>query len=189
MNFTPTGRQAEIFSDDSAIQPVNPDILIAKLRPGQAINLSMHCIKGLGADHAKFSPVATATYRLLPHIEITRPIVGELANKFARCFPAGVITEVPVTKEEASRAGSGYEGHEGENKAVVANPFNDTVTREVLRYDELKDKVKLGRVRDHFIFNVESTGQFDSDDLFIQSVKALKVKCQVMKRNMANLMR
>ncbi|KAL1618092.1 DNA-directed RNA polymerase core subunit rpc40 [Neofusicoccum ribis] len=189
IKFIPTGRQSEIFAGENAIQPVNPDILIAKLRPGQSINLSLHCVKGIGADHAKFSPVATATYRLLPHIEITKPILGADARKFARCFPPGVVEEVPVTKEEAAKPGSPYAGHEGEKKAVVANPFNDTVTREVLRHDEFKDKVKLGRVRDHFIFNVESTGQFDSDDLFIQSVKALKIKCQVMKKNMENLMR
>ncbi|KAL0257516.1 DNA-directed RNA polymerase core subunit rpc40 [Diplodia seriata] len=189
IKFVPTGRQTELFAGDGAIQPVNPDILIAKLRPGQSINLSMHCIKSIGADHAKFSPVATATYRLLPHIEITQPILGADAHKFARCFPAGVVAEQTVTAAEAAQPGSPYAGHEGEKKAVVVNPFNDTVTREVLRHDEFKHKVKLGRVRDHFIFNVESTGQFDSDDLFIQSVKALKVKCQVMKRNMANLMR
>ncbi|OJD29477.1 dna-directed rna polymerase i and iii subunit [Diplodia corticola] len=189
INFVPTGRQTELFAGEGAIQPVHPDILIAKLRPGQSINLSMHCIKSIGADHAKFSPVATATYRLLPHIQILQPILGADAHKFARCFPAGVIAEETVTAAEAAQPGSPYAGHEGEKKAVVANPFNDTVTREVLRHDEFKDKVKLGRVRDHFIFSVESSGQFDSDDLFIQSVKALKVKCEIMKRNMANLMR
>lgn len=39
------------------IRPVDEDILIAKLRPGQAIDVRMHCVKGIGQDHAKFSPV------------------------------------------------------------------------------------------------------------------------------------
>ncbi|KAF2144115.1 uncharacterized protein K452DRAFT_223755 [Aplosporella prunicola CBS 121167] len=189
IKFNPTGNQAQVFAGEGIVQPVHPDILIAKLRPGQAIKLSMHCVKGIGADHAKFSPVATATYRLLPHIAITAPIIGADAHKFARCFPPGVITEEPITAAEAAQEGSGYEGHEGEKKAVVTNPFHDTVTREALRHDEFKDKVKLGRIRDHFIFSIESTGQCDSDELFLQSVKALKTKCQIMKRSMANLMR
>ncbi|KAK7522987.1 putative DNA-directed RNA polymerase I and III subunit Rpc40 [Phyllosticta citriasiana] len=189
IKFLPHGKQVQLFADENAIQPAYPDILIAKLRPNQSISLSMHCVKGIGADHTKFSPVATATYRLLPHIEITKPIIGADAHKFARCFPPGVIEEVPINREEAKQAGSGYEGHEGEIKAVVKNPFKDTVTRECLRHDEFKDKVRLGRVRDHFIFSVESTGQFDSDDIFIQSVKALKTKCQIMKKSMENLMR
>ncbi|KAK7520301.1 RNA polymerase Rpb3/RpoA insert domain-containing protein [Phyllosticta citriasiana] len=174
IKFLPHGKQVQLFADENAIQPAYPDILIAKLRPNQSISLSMHCVKGIGADHTKFSPVATATYRLLPHIEITKPIIGADAHKFARCFPSWC---------------SGYEGHEGEIKAVVKNAFKDTVTRECLRHDEFKDKVRLGRVRDHFIFSVESTGQFDSDDIFIQSVKALKTKCQIMKKSMENLMR
>ncbi|KAL5364554.1 DNA-directed RNA polymerase [Aspergillus floccosus] len=189
ITFHPVGRQEQFFTGDDAIQPVNPDILIAKLRPGQKISMELHCIKGIGADHAKFSPVCTASYRLLPDIKIQRPIIGDDAKKFAKCFPRGVIGIEPVTREEAAKKGSGYEGHEGEMKAVVRDAFNDTVSRECLRHEEFQGKVKLGRVRDHFIFNVESTGQFNSDVLFLESVKVLKLKCARWKRGLADLMR
>ena len=185
--FEPVGRQAQLFHGDGVIRPVNPDILLAKMRPGQEIDLEMHCIKGLGADHAKFSPVATASYRLLPSIEITKPILGEDAKKFARCFPKGVIGLEDVSAEDTEREGNGYEGHLGEKKAVVINPFKDTVSRECLRHEEFEGKVKLGRVRDHFIFTVESTGQYESDLLFLESVKMLKLKCGRMKRSLANI--
>ncbi|KAF2835534.1 DNA-directed RNA polymerases I and III subunit RPAC1 [Patellaria atrata CBS 101060] len=190
ITFRPTGQQSQRFpAPDGIIQAVNPDILIAKLRPGQKISLSMHCIKGIGADHAKFSPVATATYRLLPHIDIIKPIVGASARKFSKCFPKGVINLEPVTAEEASREGSGYEGYEGEPKAVVLDPMKDTVSRECLRHDEFKSKVKLGRIRDHFIFSVESTGQWESDELFLESVRVLKVKCMKMKKGLEEMIR
>ena len=91
IQFEPKGDQAKYFAHPNEIRPVNPDILIAKLRPGQIINIECHCIKGIGADHAKFSPVATASYRLLPSITIKEPILGTDAKKFARCFPKGVI--------------------------------------------------------------------------------------------------
>ncbi|KAI5200679.1 DNA-directed RNA polymerases I and III 40 kDa polypeptide [Aureobasidium subglaciale] len=174
--FHPQGNQSEYFSGPDAIRPVNPDILIAKLRPGQTIHLQCHCIKGIGADHAKFSPVATASYRLLPSITIKEPILGADAKKFARCFPRGVIA---LEDDQAS----------GEKKAVVANPMKDTVSRECLRHDEFKDKVVLGRIRDHFIFSVESTGQIDSDEVFLESVRTLKAKCERFKRNLNDLMR
>lgn len=98
----------------------------------------MHCVKGIGQDHAKFSPVATASYRLLPLIKITKPIRGKAAERFAACFPRGVIA---------------FEADEqtGEKRAVVGNARNDTVSREVLRHEEFKGCVELGRVRDHFI--------------------------------------
>ncbi|MCJ1316648.1 DNA-directed RNA polymerase core subunit rpc40 [Xylographa vitiligo] len=190
MTWEPVGRQTTMFPEPhGVIRPVNPDILLAKMRPGQVIDLEMHCVKGLGADHAKFSPVCTASYRLLPTIDIIKPILGADAKKFARCFPKGVIGIEEVTETEARIEGSGYEGHAGEKRAVVVNPFRDTVSRECLRHDEFVGKVKLGRVRDHFIFGIESTGQYDSDALFLESVKVLKAKCTDLKRDLGNIMR
>ncbi len=188
MVFDPVGRQVQIFkAPDGHIRPTNPDILLAKMRPGQKIDMEMHCIKGIGADHAKYSP-AMASYRLLPSIEITKPILGDDAKKFARCFPKGVIGFGEVTAEESEMEGRGYEGHLGEKKAVVIDPFKDTVSRECLRHDEFRGKVKLGRVQDHFIFSVESLGQFESDLLFLESVKALKLKCARLKRSLSRIM-
>ncbi|KAL8645871.1 MAG: hypothetical protein Q9226_007101 [Calogaya cf. arnoldii] len=189
LEFIVSGRQDTFFSGEAnKIKSVHPDILLTKMRPGQCINMEMHCIKGIGADHAKFSPVATASYRLLPTVSIMKPILGNDARKFARCFPKGVIGLEEVSPSEA-KEGNGYEGHEGEKKAVVKNTFKDTVSRECLRHPEFEGKVKLGRVRDHFIFMVESTGQYQSDELFLESVSILKEKCASMKRGLASLMR
>ena len=180
--FAPNGRQAEYFSGPDTIAPTNPDILVAKLRPGQRISLEMHMHMGFGTDHAKFSPVATASYRLMPVITITRPILGADAHKFQKCFPAGVIGIEKVLRREAAAAGSGYEGHEGEDKAVVVDAMKDTVSRECLRHPEFEGKVKLGRKRDHFIFGVESTGQWDSDELVLESIRVMKKKCLALER-------
>jgi DNA-directed RNA polymerase I and III subunit RPAC1 len=73
----------------------------------------------------------------LPTIEILSPIRDDDAEKFVKCFPEGVA-KVKVERR-------------GVKIAEVVNPRLDTVSREVLRHNEFKDKVKLGRVRDHFI--------------------------------------
>lgn len=163
LKFEPQGRQAELFAK-CPVCPADPDILLAKLRPGQEISLRAHCILGVGGDHAKFSPVATASYRLLPHINITKPIVGEAAKKFQACFSQGVID---------------IDKNSGE--AVVKDARRDTVSREVLRHEEFADKVKLGRVRNHFIFNVESTGAMTPEEIFFKSVRILKNKAEYLK--------
>ncbi|KAH8725291.1 DNA-directed RNA polymerase [Phaeosphaeriaceae sp. PMI808] len=186
IQWQPLGQQAEKFQGEQRIRAVNPDILIAKMRPGQHIQLRMYAYKGIGQDHAKFSPVATASYRLMPTIDIISPIVGADAKKFARCFPRGVIRLDTVTSEDTENHPT-LAGQEGEPKAVVDDPMKDTVSRECLRHAEFKDKVKLGRIRDHFIFRVESTGQWESDELFLESVKLLKVKCQRIKRGLDEL--
>ena len=193
LEYKPSGRQPNIIvsedPDIPAIRPVHPRIVIAKIRPGDEVKMVMHAVKGVGGDHAKFSPVATASYRLLPTIDIVTPILGADAKKFARCFPRGVIGLEEVTEEESKKVGSGYEGKEGEKKAVVRNTMRDTVSRECLRHEEFQDKVKLGRVRDHFIFSIESTGQIPSDALFIESVRILRGKCRNLKASLDNIMR
>lgn len=187
ITFHPIGQQAEKYFTTAAgpVEPAYPDILLAKLRPGQVLDMTMHAILGVGADHAKYSPVATASYRLLPTISILSPILGADAKKFARCFPKGVIALENLSAEEASEYGGGAK--EGDVKAVVKNAMADTVSRECLRHEEFAGKVKLGRERDHFIFSVESTGQWDGDELFLDSVKVLRRKCERLKRQLVDL--
>lgn len=42
---------------ESDVGPVHGDILIAKMRPGHELDLKLVAVKGIGRDHAKFSPV------------------------------------------------------------------------------------------------------------------------------------
>ncbi|XP_040283597.1 DNA-directed RNA polymerases I and III subunit RPAC1 [Bufo bufo] len=163
MKWLPQGNQADLFPETDPPRPVHPDILIAQLRPGQEIYVVMHCVKGIGKDHAKFSPVATASYRLLPEITLLRPVEGELAERLCRCFSPGVMS-VDVVK--------------GKKVARVENARMDTCSREIFRHDDLKNLVKIGRVRDHFIFSIESTGILAPDTLLKEAIKVLMGKCR-----------
>lgn len=184
LEFEPQGSQSEWFSEEKGlVKAQNPDILIAKLRPGQVIDLVAYVRKGHGGDHAKFSPVATATYRLLPLIQITKPILEKDAEKFAKCFLPGVIGVEPVSEDDVLK-NKDYKGHVGKLKAVVKNAFKDSVSRECLRHEEFKGKVKLGRIQDHFIYSVESTGQYRSDEVFLQSVLTLKGKLIALRNDL-----
>uniref|UniRef100_A0A2K5KD05 DNA-directed RNA polymerases I and III subunit RPAC1 n=1 Tax=Colobus angolensis palliatus TaxID=336983 RepID=A0A2K5KD05_COLAP len=112
MTWIPLGNQADLFPEGT-IRPVHDDILIAQLRPGQEIDLLMHCVKGIG-------------------------------KKVAR----------------------------------VANPRLDTFSREIFRHEKLKKVVRLARVRDHYIFAVESTGVLPPDVLVSEAIKVLMGKCR-----------
>ncbi|XP_060163814.1 DNA-directed RNA polymerases I and III subunit RPAC1 isoform X2 [Globicephala melas] len=112
MTWVPLGNQADLFPEGT-IRPVHDDILIAQLRPGQEIDLLMHCVKGIG-------------------------------KKVAR----------------------------------VANPRLDTFSREVFRNEKLKKVVRLARVRNHYIFSVESTGVLPPDVLVSEAIKVLMGKCR-----------
>jgi len=162
IKWLPKGNQAEKMTDPG---PVEDDILINKLRPGHEMDIRVFAVKGVGRDHAKFSPVATAFYRLLPSITITKDIFDNDAVRFQKCFSPGVIELEPTD--------------DGRKKAVVKNARYDTCSRNVYRYDDLKNCVELEKVKDHFIFNIESTGALKPTEMVPMAIDILLEKCNL----------
>ncbi len=147
-----------------AVGPVHNDILIAKLRPGHELDLKLYAVKGIGRDHAKFSPVATAYYRLLPEVRLLKPIVGEAAKRLQSCFSPGVIG---LKKNKKT----------GDEEAFVKSARYDACSRNVFRHDDLKEAVEMTKVRDHFIFSIESVGAIEPQDLVPMALDVLISKC------------
>ena len=160
LDWIPQGDQEERFGEDP-IRPVHDDILIARLRPGQEIELEAWCEKGLGKTHAKWSPVCTASYRLLPEVRLKEPITGDDADTLAAMCPTGVFD---------------IEDMNGVPTAKTARPRNCTMCRECVRHPGWEERVELARVKDHFIFSIESTGALQPEVLFQESVKVLMQK-------------
>ena len=154
--WDPLDGQSEAFPD--GIAPVHADILVAKMRPGQEIKLQCVCEKGIGKTHAKWSPVATAAYRLLPEIQLTREIKGAEARAIHDSCPMGVFDIEDLG------------GKKGE-RLSVARPRSCTMCRECVRPVENQKLIKLLRKRDHFIFSVESTGALKPAVLVEEAVK------------------
>ncbi|KAI7838406.1 hypothetical protein COHA_007810 [Chlorella ohadii] len=147
------------------VRPVHDDILIAKLRPGQAIELECQCIKGVGDEHAKWSPVATTWYRLMPEVVLLQQPRGKVAEELAEQLP-GLL----------HLSGSG-------DKATV-------VVGDVRKHDKLLEKVRrlsgeeryapyiqLRKIKHHFIFTIESTGAWRPHELFNYAVQMMVSKC------------
>ncbi|XP_054819315.1 uncharacterized protein LOC129318519 [Prosopis cineraria] len=152
------------FSTDP-IAPKSSDIILAKLGPGQEIELEAHAVKGIGKTHAKWSPVATAWYRMLPEVVLLKEVKDELAEELKNKCPVGVFDIEDIGK--------------GRRRATVASPRSCTLCRECIRGGkEWEDRVSLRRVKDHFIFNIESTGALPPEVLFTEAVKILEEKCE-----------
>ncbi len=189
--WAPQGDQLSLFplasssgavgsgSVGGGIRPLHEDILIAKLRPGQVIELEAHARKGVGKDHAKFSPVATASYRLLPHVEILKPIYDELAEELVNWYEPGVFQCVPTNEEDDDSDDAVADGRKQHRvKAVVSNPYACTMSRNFMRNPVLKESIKMSRIPNHFIFNVESVGMMEPAIIVTEALKILKKKCE-----------
>lgn len=159
--WDPVGGQTERLAVPAA--PVYPDIILAKLAPGQEIELEAHAVKGVGMDHAKFSPVSTASYRLLPRITLARPFKGQEAEQLVATCPLKVfdIEDLGSTKQ-----------------AYVARPRDCTFCRECIRPEEWREDIILEKVNNHFIFSVESVGALPAKTLVQEACKVLAEKAR-----------
>ncbi|WP_407803198.1 hypothetical protein, partial [Staphylococcus aureus] len=79
------GNQLATFGSNHP-KMVYDDIIVAKLIPGQELDLKMVCVKSIGKDHAKFSPISNVSYRLHPDITLKERILGEEAKKLLSYF-------------------------------------------------------------------------------------------------------
>ncbi|GAB2245965.1 hypothetical protein Droror1_Dr00001458 [Drosera rotundifolia] len=137
-------------------------IPIARLGPGQEIELEAHAVKGVGKEHAKWSPVATAWYRMLPEVVLLQDVSGEKAKELVQKCPRNVFD---------------MEDFAGDIKAKVSRPRDCTLCRECIRDGDWEQFVALRRKTDHFIFTIESTGALSPQELFTEAVKILEDKC------------
>jgi len=162
IKWIPNGSQADRLTDAGCVED---DILINRMRPGHEMDIKLYAVKGIGRDHAKFSPVATAFYRLHPSIQLLRDVYDEDARRLQACFSPGVMELEPC--------------QDGRKKAVLIDARNDACNRNVYRYEDLKDSVALEKIKDHFIFNIESTGAITPVDLVPMALDILSEKCDI----------
>eukprot|EP00917_Polyrhabdina_sp_WS-2016_P002324 GHVP01005021.1.p1 GENE.GHVP01005021.1~~GHVP01005021.1.p1 ORF type:complete len:290 (+),score=54.32 GHVP01005021.1:1072-1941(+) len=137
------------------------DIPIAKLAKNQEISAEIHCVKGIGKEHTKWSPVGTAFYRLHPKIEILNPIENDDAYTLQKCFSKGVIhieriNDIPT--------------------AVINNQRLDTGSKNYLRYKEIASKIKYGKFQNHYIFTIESSSYYKPKEILRASLNILSAR-------------
>lgn len=155
LEWQPQGDQETTLG--TAVGPVHGDIPIVNMKPGQKVRLEAHCHKGVGKDHTKFSPVATASYRLLPDIIIPQPLSGREAEQLVDICPMQVF-DIEDTFAKVSR------------------PRDCTMCRECIRKEGWEEKVQLRRVANHFIFTVESSGCLPPTEIVKMAIQVLKQK-------------
>jgi DNA-directed RNA polymerase II subunit RPB3 len=64
--------------EEQTEQSERPGILIVKLRKNQEVKLRATALKGIGKLHAKWSPVATVTYQIVPEIKLNQARLDQL---------------------------------------------------------------------------------------------------------------
>ncbi|XP_015076219.1 DNA-directed RNA polymerases II, IV and V subunit 3-like [Solanum pennellii] len=174
----------DLLSSDHTVVPVdysdasssfdntpNKGIIIVKLRRGQELRLRAIARKGIGKDHAKWSPAATVTFMYEPEIYINEDMMESLSLE-----EKTELVESSPTK---------VFGIDPENKQViVVDPEAYTYDDEVLKKAEAMGKpgvVEIHAREDSFIFTVETTGAVKASQLVLNAIEVLKQKLDAVR--------
>ncbi|GAB4838722.1 DNA-directed RNA polymerases II, IV and V subunit 3 [Ancistrocladus abbreviatus] len=171
----------DLISSDHTVVPVdysdspgdsdNRGIIIVKLRRGQELRLRAIARKGIGKDHAKWSPAATVTFMYEPEIHINEDLMETLTleekKSWADSSPTKVFDLDPNTQQ-----------------VVVVDPEAYTYDDEVIKKAEAMGKpglVEIYAKEDSFIFTVESTGAIKASQLVCNAIEVLKQKLDAVR--------
>jgi DNA-directed RNA polymerase I and III subunit RPAC1 len=139
------------------VYPLHNEVPLTKLRQGQRIELYARAVKGVGLDHAKFSPVCTSFYRLVPRIEIDTEITEAAKELAVQTCPVGVF--------------------QIEDTELVVHPRRCTSCRECLRNPRLANFIRVGKERDRVEFTVESVGVRSAPRIVREALGLLRGRC------------
>lgn len=125
---------------------------------------------GISKEHAKWCPVAVATYRFWPIITINEEacqmLTLEQKQELVEACPDRIleldeITGSLVAVDNAYEMATYTEDLQSAQEAMKKRPEDD-------------DFVKVEHSTDRFVFSVESTGAMDAEEILLSSLRVLK---------------
>lgn len=174
---------AHFLSDDEQAEAQDEGIAIVKLGPGQKIKFKAIARLGISKEHAKWCPVAVATYRFWPEILINDEQMATLTleqkQELVDACPDRILEIDPSTGKIQPV----------ENYWDIATYTEDLMYAQnaLKRRKEDDDFVVIRPRQDRFIFNVETTGCMDADEVVLAALKVLKRRLNDLARELETI--
>jgi DNA-directed RNA polymerase II subunit RPB3 len=159
-------------------------VVIAKMRGGQALKLRAIARKGIGKDHAKWIPVATASYQFVPKITVNDALIAELTESERRAL----VDANPATAGEGSRNAFRYDPVT--RRVLVVDPEAYAYDGEVLAKAEELGKpgcIEIVPQQDQFLFRVEGTGALPAPVIVQNALAVLERKLRALQQDVGTL--
>jgi DNA-directed RNA polymerase II subunit RPB3 len=152
-------------------------VLLVKMRKGQELKLRCIARKGIGKDHAKWQPVATATFQYVPKITINHTLVDTLSE---------------AQREDLCAADprKTFKYNKLTRRIEVADPLTYQYDGEVLvKAEELgiPGAIDIEQQQDQFYFRIEGTGALHAGDVVVIALDIINDKINTLQAGLTAL--
>ena len=170
------------LNPNCSVIPVDFDkpIVIAKLKKNQVLNMTMTAKKGIGKEHAKWSPVSSCVLQQVPEIEFVDK--GDFFEKL----------EISQKQDFVSSCPRGVFKMDNENGSIEVIKLMDCNFCDEckLKIEELggnpRNVIQIQPKPKNFYFIVESTGALTPEKIVLEGFKSLKEKLNSICKEIEN---
>lgn len=174
---------AHFLSPEEQDEAQDEGVAIVKMGPGQKLKFKAIARMGISKEHAKWCPVAVATYRFWPEIYINHEAMASLTTEqkqqLVDTCPDRILQLDEVTGEIQPV----------ENYWDIATYTEDLdfAQRAMKKRLEDEDFVTVRHSKDKFIFTVETTGAMDAEEVLLSALKILKKRLNDLARELETI--
>ncbi len=174
---------AHFLSQDEQDESQDAGVAIVKIGPGQRLKLKAVARMGIAKEHAKWCPVAIATYRFWPNITINEEQVATLTMEQKQ----EIIDVCPDKILEIDEAtGSIKAVDDAWDRCTYTEDLHE-FQQSIKKRKEDDDFVTVEAAQDKFIFTVESTGAMDADEIVMSALRVLKDRLNYLAQEVENI--
>jgi len=163
-------------------------ILLVKMRKGQELHLRASAQKGIGKEHAKWSPCCTAVFSYIPDVVFNKRVYETLSDEQKRDFVEQCPKKLmkPYKKEDRQSAWSHDSDTVETDEAAACMVCLDCLERTKLDFPRL---CKVTEKPGWFKFTVEGTGAIKPTDIVTRAVDVLCRKIDDVREHAQNAAR
>eukprot|EP00758_Cryptobia_borreli_P003663 Tbor_TRINITY_DN3898_c0_g1::TRINITY_DN3898_c0_g1_i1::g.5560::m.5560/K03027/RPC40, POLR1C; DNA-directed RNA polymerases I and III subunit RPAC1 len=188
------------WKEGEDVYVVHGDVPLAKLGPGQRIQLKAFAIKGIGKSHTKWSPASACFYRFNVQIRIDNAVLrsavaakmaAEREGKGDGDDDVGKLSDFEArVRLEQDRllcmcpGVFGTQEKDGIREVVVVNPSKCTMSRNCLHDEIFEDAVTIYKEKYNIEFFIESMGQYAAEELVPLAMKVFAERCRALGKHL-----